>query len=490
MKQQKISLALALALVVSAAAGCGGQTGNEDETTPDAGTTAESTTIEETTNYLDTREKQDYDGYEFRIIAQSYDQRPNLPLSEEETGEVLNDSILRRDRATEDYLNIKIVNNPYNDREEVARIIKTTVMSDEDAYDLVINSVNIGLNTNILGGHLYDLSALEKIDMSQPWWCQSVYDDFQVDGHYYFTSGCISPFFFYMPGCIAYNQTVAERFGVTGLEQLVRDGKWTFDKLKEFTVGKAVDLDGDSAMTENDLWPLTGNPGSDLIAGFGERMILRGDNDEIIFNMGSESYVNAAQVVCDYLSQSNTAGVWTDTNITLNLFQTDRAMFFTTSMNNLITGYNALPSCREMKSDYGVLPLPKYDESQDGYFTFGNPAGPSGVAVPKTIRDPEKIGTIIDTLAYFSDQYIRYAAYDCILKGKTARIEGSDEMLDIIYKYVYYDMNSVFNFGNTWDILFKAVGNNCETYVSDLAKAESRTEKAINKFIDAVTTTE
>ena len=488
MISRKISFALALLLVVSAVAGCGGQTGNADETTTDAGTTDESTTIEETTNYLDTRERQDYDGYEFRIIAQSYDQRPNLPLSEEETGEVLNDSILRRDRATEDYLNIRIVNNPYNDREEVARIIKTTVMSDENAYDLVINSVNIGLNTNILGGHLYDLSALDKIDMSQPWWCQSVYGDFQVDGHYYFTSGCVSPFFFYMPGCIAYNQTVAERFGVTGLEQLVRDGKWTFDKLKEFTLGKAVDLDGDAQMTENDLWPLTGNPGSDLVAGFGERMILRGDNGEIIFNMGSESYVNAAQVVCDYLSQSNTAGVWTDTNITLNLFQTDRAMFFTTSMNNLITGYNALPSCREMKSDYGVLPLPKYDESQDGYFTFGNPAGPSGVAVPKTIRDPEKIGTIIDTLAYFSDQYIRYAAYDCILKGKTARIEGSDEMLDIIYKYVYFDMNSVFNFGSTWDILFKAVGNNCETYVSDLAKAESRTEKAINKFIAAVTT--
>ena len=130
-------------------------------------------------------------------------------------------------------------------------------MSDEDAYDLVITSINFGINTLITDGCLYDISALPNLDLSQPWWCQSIRSDYEVDGHFYFTSGPISPFYFYTPGFVAYNKTLTDANGIEGLEQTVLDGKWTFDYLKELTVGKTVDLNGDGKQDDEDLYPIS-----------------------------------------------------------------------------------------------------------------------------------------------------------------------------------------------------------------------------------------
>lgn len=485
MISRKISFALALLLVVSAVTGCGEQTGNADETTTDAGTTDESTTIEETTNYLDTRERQDYDGYEFRIIAQSYDQRPNLPLSEEETGEVLNDTIIARNRMVEDLLNITIVNMPFENRDEVKTKVRTASMSDEDAYDLVITSINQGINTLTTDGCLYDLASLPNLDFSQPWWCQSIYDDYEVNGHFYFTSGPISPFYFYTPGLVAYNKTLTDANGIEGLEQTVLDGKWTFDYLKELTVGKAVDLNGDGKLDENDSYPVSGtSDDAYFITGFGEKMITRTPDNGFKFEMTSESFVNKVEQLTSFYSDNTTfADCVKNRKDAMKMFQEDRAMFNVTTMNNVITGYDDLPSFREMKSDYGLLPLPKYDENQKNYVTISQPAGPAGVAVPSTCRDAERNSLIMEVMAYLSNDSIRSAAYEKIVKGKGARIEDTDEMLNIIYENIVYDMNYVFDFGGSKTAMTDFFAKNSGDYMSKITAKMEKANAELEKYV-------
>ena len=264
MRQNAFLLAAIMALTL-AAASCGDAAGNNPAATDDTSSdvTSGDTTLAET-DYLETLELKNFDGYEYRIIAQSYDQRPNLPLADEETGEILNDTIIARNLKVEDLLGITIVNMPFENRDEVKTKVRTASMSDEDAYDLVITSINFGINTLITDGCLYDISALPNLDLSQPWWCQSIRSDYEVDGHFYFTSGPISPFYFYTPGFVAYNKTLTDANGIEGLEQTVLDGKWTFDYLKELTVGKAVDLNGDGKLDENDQYPISGASGDPL----------------------------------------------------------------------------------------------------------------------------------------------------------------------------------------------------------------------------------
>lgn len=486
MKLHKISLALVLLLVLSATAGCGsagqGQTDTGNGTTGD--TSTEDTTAAET-DYLETLELKNFDGYEYRIIAQSYDQRPNLPLADEETGEVLNDTIIARNRMVEDLLNITIVNMPFENRDEVKTKVRTASMSDEDAYDLVITSINFGINTLTTDGCLYDLASLPNLDFSQPWWCQSIYDDYEVNGHFYFTSGPISPFYFYTPGFVAYNKTLTDANGIEGLEQTVLDGKWTFDYLKELTVGKAFDLNGDGKLDENDSYPVSGSSDDAyFITGFGEKMITRTPDNGFKFEMTSESFVNKVEQLTSFYSDNTTfADCVKDRKDAMKMFQEDRAMFHVTTMNNVITGYEELPSFREMKSDYGLLPLPKYDENQKNYVTISQPAGPAGVAVPSTCRDAERNSLIMEVMAYYSNDVIRTAAYEKIVKGKGARVEGTEEMLGIIYDNIVYDMNYVFDFGGSKTAMTDFFAKNSGDYMSKITAKMEKANAELEKYV-------
>ena len=486
MRLHKISLTLALLLVLSATAGCGsagqGQTDTGNGTT--GNTSAEDTTAAET-DYLETLELKNFDGYEYRIIAQSYDQRPNLPLADEETGEVLNDTIIARNRMVEDLLNITIVNMPFENRDEVKTKVRTASMSDEDAYDLVITSINQGINTLTTDGCLYDLASLPNLDFSQPWWCQSIYDDYEVNGHFYFTSGPISPFYFYTPGLVAYNKTLTDANGIEGLEQTVLDGKWTFDYLKELTVGKAFDLNGDGKLDENDSYPVSGSSDDAyFITGFGEKMITRTPDNGFKFEMTSESFVNKVEQLTSFYSDNTTfADCVKDRKDAMKMFQEDRAMFHVTTMNNVITGYEELPSFREMKSDYGLLPLPKYDENQKNYVTISQPAGPAGVAVPSTCRDAERNSLIMEVMAYLSNDSIRSAAYEKIVKGKGARIENTEEMLNIIYENIVYDMNYVFDFGGSKTAMTDFFAENSGDYMSKITAKMEKANAELEKYV-------
>ena len=476
---KKLAFLLILAQLAALAA-CGG-TAPADDTTA-AGTDAPETT--EAVDYLETLPKEDFGGYEFRVIAQSYDQRPNLPLYEEENGEVLNDAIHARNHAVEERLNITFVNHPYENRDDVRNLVKSTVMADEDAYDLIITSINFGINTLQSDGCLYDLALLSQVQLDQPWWCTSIYDDHQMDGHIYFTSGPLSPFFYYMPAAIAYNKTMTDNYKITGLEQLVLDGKWTFDKLKEFTAGKAADLNGDSVLNENDSFAFVGSHADAyMLAGFGERMITRADDGGFTFNMDSESFVVKLQALSAYLNDADTAYCANDTTVFLGLFQKDQGMFMPTAMNNIITGYSSIPSCREMKSDYGILPLPKYDEAQENYQTPGQPAGPSGIAVPATCRDADRTALVMETMAYISGTVIREAVYESIVKGKAARLEGTDAMLDIVYETLYFDLNEIFDFGKTKTARNDALLDGGANYASAIASLKTAANEGIDDYV-------
>ena len=486
MMKRKFSLALALMITLSAFAGCG-QAENTPTGTDDTTTTADATdTTAAETDYLETLDIKDFEGYEYRIIAQSYDQRPNLPLSETETGEILNDTIIKRNRKVEDLLNITIVNIPFESRYDVTDKVRSASMSDEDAYDLVITSINFGINTLTTDGCLYDLSSMPNLDFSKAWWCQSIYDDYQVNGHFYFTSGPISPFYFYTPGFVAYNKTVTDAYGVEGLEQTVLDGKWTFDYLKKLTTGKAVDLNGDGKFdTENDSYPISGTSGDAyFITGFGEKMIERTSDNSFEFRMTTESFVNKIEQMAAYYSDNTTFANCVKTiKDAMKMFQEDRAMFYVTTMNNVITGYEELPSFREMKSDYGLLPLPKYNESQSGYVTVAQPAGPAGVAVPSTCRDADRNSLIMEVMAYYSGDMIREAAYEKIVKGKGVRIDGTEEMLGLIYDNIVYDMNYVFDFGGSKTAMIDFFANNSGDYMSKITAKMGKAQAELENYV-------
>lgn len=120
-------------------------------------------------------------------------------------------------------------------------------------------------------------------------------------------------------------------------------------------------------------------------------------------------------------------------------FAAGLGLFSPMMINDLIA-----PKMRAMVDDYGVLPYPKVDESQEEYRTYLLTR--TGIfMLPITITNDklDKLGHIVETLSAYSHQHLRPAIYDVSLGGKAVRNEESLEMLDFIMSCRAFDFSQI-----------------------------------------------
>lgn len=437
------------------------------------------------TDYIETLPREDFGGTVFTVLAQSYDERPNLP-AEAENGEVLNDALVRRNLKVEEMHNIDIQNIALEDRGQVKTKVQTAVNANEDIYSLVITSMADGINTLAPNGFLYDLNKLDYLRLESEWWCPYIYEDMQFSGSLYFTSGALSPFFYYTPVGFAYNIRLAEDYNIPDLNGMVKNGSWTFDKLTELTANVTTDLDGDGKLTDSDFYAFAhdgGVAGQALLISFGEQMSELDAGKNHFLNLEDERVVSLIEKIAVLLGDKNRCHI-DKAGSMLTLFSESRILFLMSSMNNIIAGYQGVPGLRVMEDDYGIIPTPKLDEAQDNYYTYGNPWGPSGISVPVTAADGSRTGLVMETMAYLSYTDVRPAVYDIIVKEKIARDQESVDMLDIMYTAARFDLNGIFDFGGSAMLVRECACGTKENFVSQYAKIKEKAESALKTLVE------
>ncbi|NLE12043.1 MAG: hypothetical protein GX628_00030 [Clostridiales bacterium] len=447
--------------------------------------TTELTEAETTVDYLETLPKEDFNGAVYTIAAQSTEQRPNLP-AEEENGEILNDSLIQRNRAVSERYNIEIASIIYPGKTDPANAVQKAVLANDYLCDLVICYIaSGGMSTIAQGGYLYDLADIDMLSLGENWWCASFYDDVNINGSLYFTTGPLSPSFYYAPHLFVYNLTLAEAYNLPDMVSVVLDGDYTFDYFTSLTKDVSADIDGDGAMTAADLFAVTHTgDGRGPLYGLGGSFSSRASDGSLVLDLENSALVGKIQLLYDFMSDKITCFSDNTTVKALTMFQSDRALFFLSAANNIITGYSDVPSCREMESDYGFLPMPKQTESQEGYYTCSSVHMPTGIGIPLVIEDPHRTGLVTETLAYLSyNSYVREAAYEKVVKAKVAREQRHEEVLDLIYAGVRFDNNYIMDFGCTCVLMADCSGGANPNYVSSIAAKLPAAEKAMNDYI-------
>ena len=435
--------------------------------------------------YIEELPVSDYGGYNFKIIAQHYEARPNFP-GEEETGEPMNDSLLQRNRIIEERFNISIENIAHEDRGQVRTLVQRSVNAQDAAYDMIITSMADGINTLAPSGMLYNLNALDYIKLEEDWWCRSMFENMQVNGKIFYTTGPLSPFFYYTPVVFVYNKNKAADFDIGDMNRLVAENKWTADKLIELKKDMNRDIDGDGVYTNADFYGLAhdgGVTGQALFTSFGQKMTTRDSDSYFRLTFEDEKSIEMIQkcagILSDPASTFNGAVKNFEMYSELPLFIDGKSLFLITTMNNVIERFRA------MEDDYGIIPLPKLDASQPDYIALGNPWGPNGIAIPAYCGDAGRTGLIIETMAAFSYEMVRPAMYDVIIQQKIARDESSQDMLDIIYSNFYFDLNVIHNFGDSSIVMRESACGVRQDFVSNYAKIKDRAETALKTLVDA-----
>jgi len=136
-----------------------------------------------------------------------------------------------------------------------------------------------------------------------------------------------------------------------------------------------------------------------------------------------------------------------------------------------------------MENDFGILPIPKFDEQQP--YHIASTGLPHVMCIPVTTSDLERTGIILEALNAESRLTTLTVYYDTMLVTQVARDEESGEMLDIIFANKIYETGRKFWETNVAGPISGAMANGNRDIVSIIERSEARAVRDIETAIDA-----
>lgn len=404
--------------------------------------------------------------------------------TEAENGETVNDAIYRRNLAVEEGYNVQITLTPLKD---TSTSVRKNIQAGDDFCDIMFSSHISDFIGHAQIGALVDLNTLSELDMTNPWWDQRI-GGISLFGSQYMTTGAISMEDDMREMCVMYNKTLYNQYDLPDPYEMVTGGTWTLDRMNELVSGVTQDLNGDGEMTVADQWGLC----SEVYAGW--YFFLASGEDTIVYDDGAYRSVIAEQSFYDkfeaavnsligddvfitdsgkYDSQITTSSVWDEAS---KMFQENRVLFRTGTFSG--TMY-----LRNMKTDFGVLPIPKHSEEQDGYYCMVSfTCAP--LAMPTTVQNQHAAALVTEAMAYESMFVLTPAFYEVFLGEKILRDEQSREMIDILLDSKVYSLDCFASITGMVDQINSMVKSRKNNIASAIASVEKSAQKKLDKFVD------
>ncbi len=481
MKRTKFVTSLLLASLLLIACGDDNVTDTEKQTGQTDVTTTDIAVNERT--YPGTLS--DFNGYEFTFLNQEDDfwgGAHHVLDYDTETGVAVEDAIYLRNRAAEDKLNITIKVEKA-ELDNMRGMMTKAVTAGEDVYDVVYLPLYFSGSSSFGSDYVMNLKEIDTLLLDQPWWNQSFVESATLQGDVLYTSiDYVNLMGYAYINMICFNKDMMKSLSFDELPyDLVREGRWTYDAM--FTYMKAavnmgsqtdfkLDLNGDAVYglaCEHEEAPIM------LMQGSGSYLITLNEDRIPVLEEDLTRLSNAADALMDMLSQPGyCVMINTDGHQGVDYFLNGRALF----------DHQVLGSCdsarfRAMEQEFGIVPAPKYDESQERYYsslsqyTFA-------LNIPIIAADPQRTGTIIDYLAYLS-------YYDVIpvlqesLCYKGIRDDDSIEMLNLLLETEVVDIGIATGIANQ---LLSDIGNKIIKGKLNFMSTVEKKAKTLNKQID------
>lgn len=432
---------LLMALLLSTVAGCGETPVETTETDTNAVETAadtESLAVTDMEGRLavtDGLPEKDFGGANYTILG--YNLSGGTMVAEELNGEAFNDAVYNRNAGVEERFQVKLQVDYDHDYLAASTALKNTVLAGESTYDLVAYQY-VQMGSDVVSNVYLNFRDVPYIDFEKPWWNYSTDELLTYKGRTFLALGSLSLSNISGSNCIYYNQGIAEQYELEDIFAVVNEGRWTLDKLLEFSDVVYKDVNGDGVRDEGDQYGFVYSRKGDMggIQVY-DKLICDFDSEGnlMLDKYYDEKLVSIVEKLYDI--QYNHPSVWSEEkwNLGIDLFVDGTVL---AGFGNLSMSQWGL---RETEIDYAIIPIPKWDEAQEKYYTC---VGGDAQAVIQTAGDLEKIGVITEALNAESWRTCESAYYENTIKYKTARQEENIAVLDMMMENRVYDFATVY----------------------------------------------
>ena len=497
MKKKTLALILSALMLFSFSA-CSENSSDTGETKAGSETTTQTSTEETTSEDVaderikpDIPESADFNGDDIRFLhwyVSGWEEtvRYNRDIySEGLNGEAINDAVYNRNIKIEDAYKVNI-SLDCQVVADVASIVIQQVTSGDTTYDVVYQVLS-NAPMLIQKSYFHNLLEVPNIDLEKPWWDQNCVNSLSTNGILPLASTSINVNDKDATAAIAFNKTFAANNQLEDIYTLVREGKWTYDKLAELAELCYNDSNGDGTMTPDDIYGFLG--GRDVIDslyhGSGSQFVTKNEDDEFAFTFGTERDIDA---VCKGIDIVNSAWyfnhhAWSNQSDIFyrQLFETGHGLFFWMRLDDVT-------NMRAGDADFGIIPIPKYEEAQDNYYSLVSQHTTGLMSIPITCAGDalEELGIILEAMAAESHYTLIPEYIETSLKTKNSRDAESADMLDIIISNRVFDPMNVYAFSNFSDAIMDAADANNKDIASLIKSKEKLIAVSIERTIKAI----
>lgn len=370
----------------------------------------------------------DFQGEKFTILTRESTKYEHIGAMGES---FVSEKVYERNKLVSERFHVEIdvvsKNGDWEHQGDFKTIIQAESMAQTGAYDLV-STHSVYLGWMGVEGLSADLSSLPEIDLTKRYWNQNLYNQLNIDGKCYMMIGDIAHTLYEYIAVMFVNTKLIENEniidgGINAIYDLVDNGKWTWEKLYELSASYGTNTQARkygllfnihamrASMMAQDayIYDRETNGRLSMQKEASDRVITAVENLAKFFALPNmyfpESYSSASSELTP-------------------MFTNDEALFYAQ-----ILGEAA--KLQVMEDNYSILPLPKYNEAQQNYYTICNDTV-SGVMVMRCAKNLEMSGVITQALCYYGNKVVTPMYYEKILKSRYTNDYRCADMLDDI----------------------------------------------------------
>ena len=486
--KRALALMLALLMLVMTVAACGAKDTQTDDTTTTAPSAGNDTTTPSDTSatepaetvppeLVDSIPETRFDGEVFTALIR--EETKHELHSEEITGDLVGDAVYNRNLAVEERLGVEIevitTQGNWDHRDNFINRVSNSILGGSHEFDMAMTH-NAYLATLILRGLAYDLNEMEVMDFSKKWWCRNYVENIEIDGKIFSVMGDIGVSLYEYLEAVFFNKTVAEQNHIDDLYQVVLDGNWTFDKMMGYVKQVGSDLNGDGIYNENDLFGLSidGHNVRYACTIWETGITTVGADGLRDFNLPNEKFIDAYEILYNAIYETDQTFYDTANKHMVKMFTNDQLLFMTERLSQAA-------KMKEMTSEYGIIPFPKYNDEQKEYISATRDSH-SGLIVASDVLNPDMVDSTIEAMCMYGYEMITPAYYETTLKLKYLSDETAMSMLDLIRDSVDFDFAILYTV--PLSTMYSFYGEKIASATPSIASAVKAQAKAWQKLLD------
>ncbi len=432
-------------------------------------------------------EKVNLGGTTIRFMARDDSKHANELFVEADDGTKINSATWARELKIENMLNVEIEcdkTHGSNSAHGPFDIIIPLITGGDHTYDVFTSSFYMVAPRASEGYFLNYLDPeITNIDLEADYWSQYYIEKSQIGKGIYTITGSAATGSIRMMFSILFNKKLVESYNVEDPYQMVKNGVWTLDK--EIEIGKMFyeDLDKDGKASINDFYGLNlfnGNQIDGFTSSCDIMLFGRDENNLPVIAVDEAKYQTVLEKLHEICFDSE--GTWSiDHN--LRGFAESHIIFCHSQ-----TWQCEYDFMRDMEDPYGIIPFPKYDESQENYYSYCEDQL-TVFALPNTCLNPNASAAVLEAMAYVGQTDVFPVYYEEVLKHRYFEDEIDGQIIDMMHKNLMLDTAWIYcdytNFVSQTLRNMTASGktNFASSFAKQRANVEVKLQTLVNKFL-------